>query len=70
VRNRWCHTESAFVVQKDRIQRRVIQPLVVGPLSKAGGADKVQIVCEEGLQVKGEQHMGKFTTLTGYTDTP
>jgi len=27
-------------------------------------------VCEEGLQVKGEQHMGKFTTLTGYTDTP
>ena len=33
-------------------------------------ADKVQIVCEEGLQVKGEQHMGKFTTLTGYTDTP
>jgi len=70
VRNRWCHTESAFVVQKDGIQRRVIQPLVVEPLSKTGDADKVQIVCEEGLQVKGEQHMGKFTTLTGYTDTP
>ncbi len=70
VRNRWCHTETAFVVAKDGLQRRVIQPLVVEALAKTGDADKVQIVCEEGLQVKGEQHMGKFTTLTGYTDTP
>ena len=70
VRNRWCHTETAFVVARDGLQRRVIQPLVVEALAKTGDADKVQIVCEEGLQVKGEQHMGKFTTLTGYTDTP
>ena len=70
VRNRWMHTESAFVVQKDGVQRRVMQPLVVEPLSKTGDADKVQIICEEGLQVKGEQHMAKFSTLTTYTDTP
>ena len=70
VRNRWCHTETAFVVQKDNVQRRVIQPLIVEALAKTGDADSVMLLCEEGLQVKGEQHMGKFTTLTGYTDTP
>jgi len=67
VRNRWVDKGTAFIVQKDNIQRRVIQPLVVEALAKTGDSDKVQIVCEEGLQVKGEQHMGKWTTLTGYT---
>jgi hypothetical protein len=70
VRNRWMHSESAFVVQKDGVSRRVMQPLVVEPLAKTGDSDKVQIVCEEGLQVKGEQHMARFTNLRGYTDTP
>lgn len=67
VRNRWIDKGTAFIVKKDGIQRRVIQPLVVEALAKTGDSDKVQIVCEEGLQVKGEQHMGKWTTLTGYT---
>jgi len=68
LRNRWCHAETAFLIAKDGISRRVMQPLVVEALAKTGDSDKVQIVCEEGLQVKGEQHMGKFTTLTGYSD--
>jgi len=68
LRNRWCHAETAFLISKDGISRRVMQPLVVEALAKTGDSDKVQIVCEEGLQVKGEQHMGKFTTLTGYAD--
>jgi hypothetical protein len=67
VRNRWVDKGTAFLVAKDGIQRRVIQPLVVEALAKTGDSDKVQIVCEEGLQVKGEQHMGKWLTLTGYT---
>ena len=66
VRNRWVHKETAFVIKKENVSRRVIQPLVVEALAKTGDADKVQIVCEEGLQVKGESHMAKFTTLTGY----
>ena len=64
LRNRWCHAETAFLVAKDGISRRVMQPLVVEALAKTGDSDKVQILCEEGLQVKGEAHMGKFTTLT------
>ena len=70
VRNRWCHAESAFVVQKENVSRRIMQPLVVEALAKTGDSDKVQIVCEEGLQVKGQSHMARFTSLTGYTDTP
>ena len=66
VRNRWCHKETAFVVQKDNIQRRVLQPLIVEALAKTGDSDSVMILCEEGLQVKGESHMAKWTTLTGY----
>ena len=57
-------------MKKENFQRRVIQPLVVEALAKTGDSDKVQIVCEEGLQVKGESHMARFTNLTGYTDTP
>ena len=68
LRNRWCHAETAFLIAKEGISRRVMQPLVGEALAKTGDSDKVQIVCEEGLQVKGEQHMGKFTTLTGYSD--
>ena len=70
VRNRWCHAETAFVIQKENVSRRIMQPLVVEALAKTGDSDKVQIVCEEGLQVKGQAHMARFTKLTGYTDAP
>jgi hypothetical protein len=67
VRNRWCDKGDAFIIVKDNVQRRVIQPLIVEALAKTGDSDSVHIVCEEGLQVKAEQHMAKWTTLTGYT---
>ena len=69
VRNRWCSAETAFVIQKENVSRRVMQPLVVEALAKTGDSDKVQIVCEEGLQVKGETHMAVYNSLT-YDDTP
>ena len=67
VRNRWCDKGTAFAVKKENIQRRVMQPMVVEALAKTGDSDSVMLLCEEGLQVKGESHMGKWTTLTGYT---
>ena len=67
VRNRWVNAETAFLVKKENISRRVMQPLVVEALAKTGDADKVQIVCEEGLQVKGQNHMAFFKQLTDYT---
>ena len=67
VRNRWVNAETAFLVKKENISRRVMQPLVVEALAKTGDSDKVQIVCEEGLQVKGQNHMAYFKQLTDYT---
>jgi hypothetical protein len=67
VRNRWVNAETAFLVKKENISRRVMQPLVVEALAKTGDADKVQMVCEEGLQVKGQAHMAFFKQLTTYT---
>ena len=67
VRNRWIDKGDAFVIVKDNVQRRVIQPLIVEALAKTGDSDSVHIVCEEGLQVKAEQYMAKYTTLTDYT---
>ena len=58
------------MVNREGVQRRVIQPLIVEALAKTGDSDSVMIVCEEGLQVKGEAHMARFTNLTDYTDTP
>ena len=69
VRNRWCSAETAFVIQKENVSRRIMQPLIVEALAKTGDSDKVQIVCEEGLQVKGESHMAMYTGLH-YDDTP
>lgn len=66
VRNRWCNKETAFVVKKDGIQRRILQGLIVEALAKTGDSDQVMLLCEEGLQLKGESHMGKFSTLTTY----
>ena len=67
VRNRWVDKGDAFIIVKDNVQRRVIQPLIVEALAKTGDSDSVHIVCEEGLQVKAEQFMAKWTTLTDYT---
>jgi len=67
VLNRWVNAETAFLVKKENISRRVMQPLVVEALAKTGDSDKVQMVCEEGLQVKGQAHMAFFKQLTTYT---
>tara|TARA_B110001454_G_scaffold40792_1_gene40121 strand:- start:11581 stop:12720 length:1140 start_codon:yes stop_codon:yes gene_type:complete len=67
VRNRWVDKGDAFIIVKDNVQRRVIQPLIVEALAKTGDSDSVHIVCEEGLQVKAEQYMAKWNTLTDYT---
>ena len=63
-RNRWCRVEDAFLVNKENITRRVITPLRLERLAKTGDSDSMQIVCEEGLEVKGQDHMGRWTGLT------
>lgn len=67
VRNRWCHPYHAFLIKPEGVIRRIFDPLMYQPLAKTGDSDKAQIVCEEGFEIKGYQHMAVFTGLTAYT---
>lgn len=64
VRNRWVHPFDAFGIKRDLVTRRIMRPLVFESLAKTGDADKGQIVCEEGLQVKGQKHMFRMSALS------
>lgn len=63
VRNRWMLPTDAIGFNRDQVVRRVLQPLVYERLAKTGDSDQAQIVCEEGLEVKGEEHMFRFGNL-------
>lgn len=63
VRNRWCQATDAFLINRENVTRRVMTPLRAERLAKTGDSDKTQIVAEESLEVKGEDHMAKLTAL-------
>lgn len=62
-RNRWCLPMDAFGINRENVVRRVLQPLIFERLAKTGDSDQGQIVCEEGLEVKGEEHLFRFSNL-------
>jgi hypothetical protein len=63
VRNRWMLPTDAIGFNREQVIRRVLQPLIYERLAKTGDSDQAQIVCEEGLEVKGEEHMFRFGNL-------
>jgi hypothetical protein len=63
-RNRWVAPSDAFGISTENVTRRVLQPLIYEKLAKTGDSDQGQIVCEEGLEVKGEQHLFRFNNLS------
>lgn len=64
VRNRWVSPFDAFLFSRENVIRRVLRPLTYEPLAKTGDADKGQVVCEEGLEVIGEEHSARFEALS------
>lgn len=62
-RNRWVLPMHAFGFTRENVIRRVMQPLIFERLAKTGDSDQGEIVCEEGLEVKGEEHLFMFTNL-------
>jgi hypothetical protein len=66
VRNRWVSPRHAFMITREGVTRRIFDPLLFEPLAKTGDADQAQIVCEEGIQLKGGAHMTYFDNLTQY----
>lgn len=67
IRDRWVHPHNAFLVKPDAITRRILRPIQYEVLAKSGDSDKGMIVGEEGFEIKGQQHMARFTKLTAYT---
>lgn len=65
-RNRWMLPNDAFGFTAGQVVRRVLQPLIYEQLGKTGDSDQGQIVAEEGLEVKGEEHAFRFSNL-GYS---
>lgn len=63
VRNRWLNPSDATGFSRENVIRRVMRPLVLERLAKTGDSDKAQIVCEEGLEIKGQQHCSVYTAL-------
>lgn len=62
-RNRWLNPTDAFGFSRENVIRRVMRPLVLERLAKTGDSDKAQIVCEEGLEIKGQTQMSYFDAL-------
>lgn len=67
MRNRWVWAQNAFLVTPQGITRRILRPMQYEVLAKTGDSDKGMLVAEEGFQVKGQQHMARFSKLTTYT---
>lgn len=63
VRNRWVSPTDAFGFSRENTIRRVMRPLVLERLAKTGDADNAQIVCEEGLELKGQAQASRFSAL-------
>lgn len=64
VRNRWLRTTDAALFKRDQVVRRPLRPLTLEPLAKTGDRDTMMMVCEESLEVKGQQHCAEFTALS------
>jgi hypothetical protein len=70
VRNRWARKEHAFCYSRDNFIFRQFQPLTTEKLAKTDDTDSYMMVCEGGFQVKGQDHMAKFTALDATAALP
>jgi hypothetical protein len=64
IRNRWVPSTHGFLIRRDGVVRRILQPLIAVPMAKIGDRDELMLVMEEGLEVKGATHMAKFNNLS------
>ena len=63
LRNRYMYEGHAFGVSREGITRRIFTPTFLEKLAKTGDSENWQFLCEEGLEVKGEQHMFEMNAL-------
>lgn len=64
VRNRYLQKSDALLWSREQVIRRPLRPMMMERLAKTGDSDSLQLLCEEGLEVKGEEHLGRFSALS------
>lgn len=64
VRNRWVLPYNAFCFSRENVVRRPLRPVTVERLAKTGDSERTQVVCEESIEIKGQEHCAKFNNLT------
>lgn len=70
VRHRWFRKGDAVAVNRENVILRVFQPVVVEKLAKTKDRDQYMMVGEYSLEVKGQDHMGKWTGLNPSAPLP
>lgn len=63
VRNRWLKVTDAVLFRRDQVVRRPLRPMILERLAKTRDGDSMMMVCEESLEVKGQEHMAEFTGI-------
>lgn len=63
VRNRWMKRTEAFGFSRENFIYRQFQPIVTEKLAKTDDTDTFMMVTEGGFEVKGQDHMAKWTGL-------
>lgn len=64
VRNRWVADADAFCYSRENFIKRDFQPLITQPLAKTNDTDEYMVLTECGFEVKGQDHMARFSALT------
>jgi hypothetical protein len=70
VRNRWVADADAFCYSRENFIKRDFQPLITQPLAKTNDTDEFMLVTECGFEVKGQDHMARFSALTPGASLP
>lgn len=66
VRNRWVDKMHAFAFSRENVVRRPLRPVTVEMLAKTGDSQRTMLVCEESIEIKGQEHCAKWVNLTAY----
>jgi hypothetical protein len=64
VRHRWLNLKDGLLIKPEGLTRRVFDELTMTPMAKIADSTDDMIVGEEGLEVKGQAHMARFSELT------
>lgn len=63
VRNRHCKVTDAFGFKQGSMKVRKFRPMQIQKLAKTNDTDSHFLVCEQGFEVKGADHMVRWTGL-------